>query len=67
MTELKEQKKQYQIDHADQIKESNKQYRLNNSEVITCTCGSQLKKYKLNDHLKTKKHQTWVNSQIHQE
>ena len=64
--EIKEYKKHYQKLHADAIKEQKIQSRLNNSEIITCSCGSQIKKYKLNAHQKTQKHQTWISSQIPQ-
>ena len=36
--------------------EYNKEYREKNSEIVECECGSCVKKYKLSDHYKTKKH-----------
>ena len=66
MVTFKEKGKKYRDEHALEIKERGKQRRVNNSEIITCDCGSQVKKYKLTDHLKTQKHQTWISSQIPQ-
>ena len=64
---IQEQVKQYRIKHADEIKERYVQNILKNSELINCPCGSNVVKYKLNDHLKTLKHQNWINSQKPQE
>ncbi len=43
-----------------------KEYRLKNNEKITCVCGSCILKYKLNDHLKTKKHIDYITPILHQ-
>jgi len=48
-------KERYQ-EKKEQIKEYQKQQRENNNEKITCVCGSIVCKYKVRDHLKTKKH-----------
>jgi group I intron endonuclease len=39
-----------------------KAWRENNQEIIECKCGSKIKKYKLSDHLKTKKHKKYIDS-----
>ena len=41
--------------------EYNKEYREKNSEIVECECGSCVKKYKLSDHYKTKKHLNFIN------
>ncbi len=37
-----------------------KEYRLKNNEKINCDCGSCICKYKLNEHIKTKKHTDYI-------
>lgn len=37
------------------------EYREKNSEIVECECGSCIVKYKLSDHLKTKKHLDFIN------
>lgn len=60
----KEEKKQYMkeryLEKKEEIKEKVKQYREKNNEKINCDCGSCIFKYKLNDHLKTKKHIDYI-------
>lgn len=46
----------------EQILEYEKQRRDKNKERINCDCGSSIFKYKLCDHLKTKKHIDYINS-----
>lgn len=46
----------------EQILEYEKQRREKNNEKITCECGSCVVKYKLKDHLKTKKHIDYISS-----
>ena len=43
-------------------KENCKSWRENNQEIIECGCGSKIKKYKLPEHLKTKKHKKYIES-----
>jgi hypothetical protein len=72
---IKEQRKQYRKDNKELIKEAEKQYREKNKEKISeynkkytedrrikikCTCGSEIYKYKMNDHIKTKKHLAFI-------
>ena len=61
--EFKEKCKIYCETHKEELKQKQKQHRETNSEIITCECGSQTRKYKLGDHLKTKKHQTFLKEQ----
>ena len=58
--EIKEKRKHYRSEHKYEIKEQMKQYRSKNSEIIKCRCGSNVIKYKLADHFKTKKHKEFV-------
>jgi len=55
-------KKQNENYHKNKEKfaEKAKEYREKNNEIIECGCGSKIKKYKLNDHFKSKKHQTYL-------
>lgn len=63
--ERKEQKKQIGIIYREKnneiIKEKKKIYRQTNNEKINCPCGSCIVKYTLTDHIKTKKHQKYLN------
>ena len=55
MKERYQQKKERILQYA-------KQRREKNSETINCDCGSCIYKYKLCDHLKTKKHINFVST-----
>lgn len=52
--------KERYLEKKEEIKEKAKQYREKNNEKINCDCGSYIFKYKLNDHLKTKKHIDYI-------
>ena len=52
-------KKKY-LEKKEEIKEKVKEWRENNKEKINCDCGSCIFKYKLKDHLKTKKHIDYI-------
>jgi len=62
--------KQYRIDNADKIKERRKQYHIDNADKIkavkyakhTCDCGSSYSWCHKSRHLKSKKHQKYVES-----
>jgi hypothetical protein len=58
--EIKEYSKERYLEKKEEIKEKVKQYREKNSEKINCDCGSCIFKYKLSDHLKTKKHIDYI-------
>jgi hypothetical protein len=63
-------KKQYKIDsfktyydkNSEKYKQKRKKWTQENSQFIECECGSKLKKYNLTEHLKTKKHQKYLDS-----
>ncbi|NIQ13077.1 MAG: GIY-YIG nuclease family protein [Candidatus Dadabacteria bacterium] len=65
-----EQCKQYYLDNSDKIKEQQKQYYLDNKEKIkeqqsqkhTCNCGGKYTTQNKSQHLKSKKHQTFISS-----
>ena len=61
--EIKEQKKQYTKAHAKENTQRISQYRQRNSTKISCVCGSSIAKYRLSDHVKTKKHIDFINAQ----
>lgn len=60
---FKEYQKQYREMNTETIKEYQKNYR-KNSEIITCECGSSVKKNKISDHIKSKKHQAFINRSV---
>jgi len=61
---LKEQQKQYRVNNADKIKEKNKQYRVNNADKMkekhTCECGGKYIIVNKSQHIKTAKHQNYL-------
>lgn len=67
---IKEYKKEYREDNKEKIKEYSKEYRENNKEKInenakekvTCECGSIIRKVDLSRHIKTIKHQDYMNN-----
>ena len=67
----KERTRKYNKEHKEEIKIKNKKYREKNKEKFrqqekvkaTCECGSVLNKRKMWRHLKTIKHQTYIQSQ----
>ena len=44
--------------------ERDRKYRLDNSEIIDCECGSKIVKYKLYEHIKSKKHLEFEQSKL---
>lgn len=68
--QIKEQKKEYYEDNKKEILEKQKQYRENNKEKLkenakvkcSCSCGSNFRQDKINIHIKTEKHQNFLNS-----
>ena len=67
---IAEKQKKYNEEHKETIVEYKKQYRENNKQIIaekakekyTCECGSTIRKNDKSQHEKTKKHQSFVNS-----
>jgi hypothetical protein len=61
---ITEQRKQYYLNN----KEQQKHYYLNNKSKFTkqfnCECGSQIQVQKKARHLKSKKHQNWLNNNL---
>jgi len=68
--QFKEKAKQYYENNKQQLLEQQKQFYENNKEQLlekykqkyTCECGSTLRKTDKSQHIKTKKHQTFINS-----
>lgn len=54
--------KEYYKDNREKKIEKSKQYAKNNSEIVSCPCGSNVKKYKLTEHKKTMKHISYMES-----
>ena len=61
--EIREQKKKYNKSHIEQNNQRAKQFKQRNSTKISCVCGSSIAKYRLSDHVKTKKHIDFINAQ----
>ena len=63
---LKESKKEYNEKNKDKIKEYQKEYRDNNKDKInkkmTCECGGKYTHEHKSHHMKTKKHQKYLNN-----
>ena len=61
----KEQKKQYRQDNREEISERNKQYKQKNKEKLSkkndCPCGGKYTHINKSIHLRTKKHQKYLN------
>lgn len=59
--QMLEHHKKYYIDNKDKMLEQQKKYRIDNKDKInektTCECGCIIRKYALNQHLRTKKHE----------
>ena len=62
----KEYNKEYRTQHIEKTKEYHKEWREKNKEQLLCECGGCFVKYNLANHLKTKKHQTFINQQTEQ-
>ena len=52
----KELNKKWKNENKEKIKEIKKTFRKNHSEIISCSCGSNIHQYKLTCHEKSKKH-----------
>ena len=65
---IKEKDKKYNKNNKDKIKEYNKKKYENNKDKIKekfkCECGSEIRKYELSRHLKTKKHIKFIENKI---
>jgi len=63
---IKEQNKNYKEKNKDKIKEQNKNYKENNKDKIkkkiNCECGGKYTHANISIHLKTKKHQNYLNN-----
>jgi methionine synthase I (cobalamin-dependent) len=57
----KQRKRNYYNKNSEKLKQANREYIEKNSQLIECKCGSKVKKYNYCDHLKTKKHQNYIN------
>jgi len=58
--ELNDKKKEYYEKNKDEINKKKKEYRENNKIKINCGCGSSIYKYKMNEHIKSKKHLNFI-------
>jgi len=68
--QVKKKKKEWTIQNKEKIDKQQKQYRINNKEelkkkasiIITCECGSEIRKNHIARHRKSKKHQNLISS-----
>jgi predicted GIY-YIG superfamily endonuclease len=52
--------KQYRDRNKERKSEYDRQRRQHNNEIINCLCGSTIRKYKFCEHIKTTKHQNYI-------
>lgn len=57
---INEKSKSYYKNHKEKLNKMMKQYREENNKVILCDCGAEIRKLNLSTHLKTNKHQSYL-------
>jgi len=60
----KEERKQWYQENKEHKKEKTKKYQQKNNEIIECDCGSKYVKYNHSIHIKTKRHNKYINNHI---
>jgi vacuolar-type H+-ATPase subunit I/STV1 len=63
---VKQYMEEYREKHREQNREYQKQYKQKNNEMIECECGSTIKKINKLKHIKSEKHNNYLNSLNHE-